>query len=114
MVGSLGAINTPVITRSISVSDLRVNELPEKIVSIKNRSGSFYELRQVKISEDPRKVHSLSEESKKLLLTNVIDSLAYNAKSKAEPVAFIITGQMGAGKSTVTNNIADSVGRIVW
>ncbi|WP_448106738.1 zeta toxin family protein [Pseudomonas azerbaijanoccidentalis] len=109
MVGSLGAINTPVITRSISVQEVSANDLPEKVVSVLNRSGSFHELRQVKVSQDPRRVESLSDESNKLLLANVIEILACSAKSKEEPVVFIITGQMGAGKSTVTNNISQSV-----
>ncbi|MBK5352022.1 zeta toxin family protein [Pseudomonas sp. TH41] len=102
---SLDAISAP-LTRAISGQEQREGNLPEKVVSVLNRSNSFHELRQVPVSADPRKVEPLSDEGKKQLLANAIEKLAGNANPKEEPVVYIITGQMGAGKSTVTNNIS--------
>jgi len=60
----------------------------------------------VAVLKDPREIESLNNEEKKLLLAEVINKLAVNASPKENPVTHIITGQMGAGKSTVTHNIS--------
>lgn len=110
MISSIGGIAWNGLTRAASHSteaqDQRVNKLPEKVVSVLNRSNSFHELRQVAVLMDPRKIEPLNDEGKKLLLVEAINKLAGDASPKEGPVAHIITGQMGAGKSTVTNNIS--------
>lgn len=67
------------------------------------KSASFHELRQVQVSSDPRKIESLGSEDKLKLLQTVIKELAATATSQKNPAAHIVTGQMGAGKSTAIN-----------
>jgi len=67
------------------------------------KSASFHELRQIQVSSDPRKIESLGSEDKLKLLQTVIKELAAAATSQKTPAAHIVTGQMGAGKSTAIN-----------
>ena len=71
------------------------------------KSPSFHELRQVQVSSDPRKVESLGHVEKLKLLHAVIKELTVNATSQKKPQAHIVTGQMGAGKSTAINSLAE-------
>lgn len=68
--------------------------------------ASFHELRQVQVSSDPRKVEPLGNMEKSKLLEAVIKELTANATSQKNPQAHIVTGQMGAGKSTAINSLA--------
>ncbi|WP_080675496.1 zeta toxin family protein [Pseudomonas kilonensis] len=105
----LGPVSAPATIRSITGGNPEQqvnNRLPGALVSTLNRSNSFHELRQVATPTDPRKLEPLNQEEKRLLLAEVINQLAGNASPKKEPVVHIITGQMGAGKSTITNNIS--------
>lgn len=70
------------------------------------KSASSHEFRQVKISSDPRKVDSLGSEEKLKLLQAVIKELSAHATSQKNPRAHIVTGQMGAGKTTAINSIS--------
>lgn len=70
------------------------------------KSASFHELRQVQVSSDPRKVEPLGNMEKSKLLEAVIKELTANATSQKNPQAHIVTGQMGAGKSTAINSLA--------
>jgi UDP-N-acetylglucosamine kinase len=107
---SLGSISVVTKNSSIAEFDKIVSDLPKKVAFVINRSNSFRVLRQVAITVDPRKVEQLSDEENKALLVSVIKELAGNAKPQQQPVVHIITGQMGAGKSTVTNNISGKLG----
>ena len=70
------------------------------------RSASFHELRHIQVSSDPRQVGSLGSEEKLKLLQVVIKELAAAATSQKNPASHIVTGQMGAGKSTAINSIS--------
>ena len=74
-----------------------------------SRSYSFHELRQVKVVSDPRQIDTVSALEQSNVLAAVIKELAANATSQTEPQVHIVTGQMGAGKSTVINNISGNL-----
>lgn len=104
---SIGLLNSAIATRPIATDHKQtMNDLPEKVKFVANRSNSFH----VPVTSDPRKVEQLSDEENKLLLNSVIKELAGNSKPQQEPVVHIITGQMGAGKSTVTSSISTRLG----
>lgn len=75
-----------------------------------NRANSFHELRQVKIISDPRTLEPVDDKQRSQLLADVIKTFAFNATSQKQPQVHVITGQMGAGKSTATNTISDELG----
>ncbi|QVW21969.1 zeta toxin family protein [Pseudomonas hormoni] len=103
---SIGLLSTAAAAKSITTESGPENGLPSRVACVMNRSNSFHALRQIPVTSDPRKLEPLTDAENKNLLVSVIKELAGNAKPQQEPVVHIITGQMGAGKSTVTNNIS--------
>ncbi|WP_339528730.1 zeta toxin family protein [Pseudomonas mucidolens] len=73
------------------------------------RSPSFHELRQVTVASDPRQVMPVDERQNRRILAAAIQELAAAATPQKHPQMHIITGQMGAGKSTATRHISEKL-----
>lgn len=101
----IGSIARPSSTEELTAS----STWPLKLLGARNRSNSFHELRQVPGLSDPRQVTAVSAKQKERILAAVIKELSANATAQDNPSVHIITGQMGAGKSTATNAISQAL-----
>lgn len=70
-----------------------------------HRANSFHELRQVKVESDPRRINPVGDKDKEVILNRVIKELTAHATPQKNPQMHIVSGQMGAGKSTVINKL---------
>lgn len=98
------------IARQSSIEELTASSTwPLKLLGARNRSNSFHELRQVSGPSDPRQVMAVSDKQKEQILAAVIKELAAHATAQTVPRVHIITGQMGAGKSTATDALSQAL-----